>query len=728
MRLTTQNGEFDMPNDFRMTMERTNPFLSGEGDASIPVTLPSSSRNLAVIGHKERIDRAARYLDKVDAVLQAGPIQKRGQLVLDTAHRRNGIEASFAIDNSDLYVTSKEKSLKTIFESYRGGLGMVEQFTTVADAIPFMQACYNGTNSRDYTIFPVVVSPYETKTTVNGHEVVTKHYQYNNEIDGNGSLVWQARTVMEGDVVMSVPDGYGITPFLKLHKMIERLFQCLHYEVTENCFATAPLSDLVLIHHCADCLVTPVLHFADMAPSCTLSEFLEWLLAKFHAQPIVDSDTKTVRVVLMEDVLAGSADMDLSGMVEGDWTVQMNPTKRIVLTPKGTSEDDTTADSATSEEEKETLESLTKSAGRTLNGLVKKYGSYVTLNEDEWDTMEGQNAAYYDRLVMRLTTGEFYTANRNLLNGSQTMNRLGTNHFVYDRYNSSEKEEHAQEDVMPLMTVGLRGKRDVAPYIGERIHMHTSSGTVEETEEQCIMVAWRAYNTRYHWKTTGTTQSHIPYADSGFGHGDDLDFSLTNEGMYETFWAQWNNLLLNNVVRLKGRVKYGLGQILTMNMSTLKLCDGKLLLPDRASATIADKAGLTDAEFLMVETYTDGIVDQPILPGEGNGLKWSVSNNSEEVARTLFAQHQSEIEDHYSQNATGATATYTDYSLTLETTNINPGTPSTLGEIRTVTVLCQITLEYTVVVEDQFGHEQPPISASSTYSGTVTFTFEAVNA
>ena len=112
MKLITQNGQLELPKDFSLNMERTNPLLSGEGDASIPATLPSSSRNLAALGHRERIDRADRYTNKVEAILQVGPVQKRGQLVIDTMHRREGIDASFAIDNSDLYVKAKEKSLK----------------------------------------------------------------------------------------------------------------------------------------------------------------------------------------------------------------------------------------------------------------------------------------------------------------------------------------------------------------------------------------------------------------------------------------------------------------------------------------------------------------------------------------------------------------------------------------------------------------------------------------
>ena len=116
MKLLTQNGQLDLPQDFSLLMQRNNPFLSEEGDASVPATLPSSPHNLAVLGHRERIDRAERYTNKVDAILQVGAVQKRGSLVMDTVHRSEGIYASLAIDSSDLYVKAKEKTLKQIFE------------------------------------------------------------------------------------------------------------------------------------------------------------------------------------------------------------------------------------------------------------------------------------------------------------------------------------------------------------------------------------------------------------------------------------------------------------------------------------------------------------------------------------------------------------------------------------------------------------------------------------
>ena len=366
MKLLTQNGQLDLPQDFSLLMKRNNPFLSEEGDASVPATLPSSPHNLAVLGHRERIDRAERYTNKVDAILQVGAVQKRGSLVMDTVHRSDGIDASLAIDSSDLYVKAKEKTLKQIFEEMNTeGVSKIT-FGNVEGAMDIMQDCYEGVDTFDFTIFPVAIAPYET--TVGGVKVT--NYQFNNEVDNNHQLVWQARTTHEGDIQMYVPEGYGIAPFLKLHRLLHRLFQCLGYTVTENCFNDSAgndiLSHLVILHNCSDCLVRPTLYYQDLVPSCKLSEFLEWLLAKFHAQPVVDSETLTVKIVLLEDILASTPDEDLSELVEDNMKLQLSQTKRIVLTPTTSIEG-------------------TAAAHESFDKLVAKYGGYVECDEDQWD-------------------------------------------------------------------------------------------------------------------------------------------------------------------------------------------------------------------------------------------------------------------------------------------------------------------------------------------------------
>ena len=117
MKLTTHNGELDLPVDFSFEVELNNPFFSDEGDSTIPATIPATPNNLKVLDNIHRVDRADRFLKTTPATLMAGVIQKHGQLIIDTLSIKNGIAVSLAIENSDVYSQYKSKSLKEIFAS-----------------------------------------------------------------------------------------------------------------------------------------------------------------------------------------------------------------------------------------------------------------------------------------------------------------------------------------------------------------------------------------------------------------------------------------------------------------------------------------------------------------------------------------------------------------------------------------------------------------------------------
>ena len=703
MKLTTKKGQLDLPQDFSMTIERNNPFLSDEGDSSIPAKLPASSHNLEVLEHRERIDRARRYFNKEEAVLEVGPIQKHGQLVIDMVNRSEGIDASLAIDNSDLYVQSKNKSLKEIFAGWKGGIGMSIPFSSIDDACQYMISIYKGTMiNTDFAVFPVAVSPYEVGEDDNKQTV----YQYNNEAVGQLGLAYEERIVREGDINMLVPKGYGIAPFLKLQKLLLRLFEVMGYTVEFNCFDETPFySQIVIVHNCADCLCNPqsTLYYKDLVPSCTLSEFLNWLLAKFHVQPVVNSDTKRVRIVKMDSILnmvtgVGGYDQDISGLVEGDWTVQLNPSKRIVLTPSIEIEG-------------------SEAAAETFDKLLEKYGGYVDINEYQFWSLNGPSPAIHDCLVKRKSTGMFYLLERSLSTGDMKMKPLGTNYFKYDRDNSEETEDFSQADVMPLMLCGP--KCETAPFIGDRIHKHTSyNGGADDSVQKIIAVQAHTLPGHFAYATTGTTQETIPYNNGTTYYS--FWFGMDNYSMYRIFWQNYNNLILNNTVRLNGRVKYSLAQFLNMDMSVLKLCDGQRLLPEKASLVISEKTGLTEADFIRVELFMDGVSDDEIKPIIGNGLKWQVTGNAEELALHLY---ETEI-------AHGAGATqYIGYRVefTSDLVDVFVGIPMYEGQ--TIEITAQVTLKITYR-EREIDHGQVSwITTTDVFPNQIiSFAFEAIPA
>ena len=705
MKLTTQNGEIELPSDFSFDMERSNPLLLDEGDSSVPATLPSSSRNLAAIGHRERIDRAETYNDKMDAVLEVGPIRKHGQLSVDTVHRRKGIDASFYIDNSDLYISSKNKTLKEIFAD------KTEVFGEVSAAMEVMQRVYEGADS-DFKVFPVAVSPYED----NGVNV----YQWNNRVQ-NGALVYETN-IHEGDSINTVPPGYGIAPFLRLSRLVELLFYLLGYEVTENCLAELPFQRLVIVHNYADCLCNPpvTLFYRDLVPSCTLSDFLTWLNNKFHVQPVVESNSRKVRIVAMETMLAIGADMDITPIVEDDFTVQLNPSKRVVLTPTNSIEG-------------------TEPAADTFDQLIEKYGDFAYLNEIEFAQYPTASPPVQNSLVLRRATGLLYGMLFDTNYQYYKLNPLGTNHFTYDRSNSDETEDFSQSDSIPLMLCeGKAGEIWVAPFIGDRKHAHTSYNDSATEDKQDIIVVQAVTDCEhFHFYTTATTQPVIPYKlPENDKHFMELGFGTTPYDLYETCWSKFNNILLNHPTYLEGRVRFSVGQILGMDMTRLKFCQGQNLLPVSLSAPIAAKQGLTEAKYMLVKTFIDSISDSAILPSAMSEYVWEVTNNILQVVQALWTSMGGGsnfgdidvqdsnwgVESHY--------LVYGNYSVQYVGEELNPGTPSQ-GDVVTLTRQAIITIYYEEVIEYE-PDLSPPVQTfecQQTFNNqTVTFVFTAVPA
>lgn len=617
MRLTTQNGQLDLPKDFAMTMRRTNPFLSEEGDASLPCTLPASENNKRVLEHTERIDRSTRHTNKIAASLQCGPITKHGQLIIDTVHRLDGIDVSFAIENSDLYSQFKDKTLKEIFREANNGTGYKRtNFDSIYYWMTYLNGIYRGDISDpDFTIFPVAIAAYE--------ENDKKVYQTNNEIGGQGVLVWQKRTVREGDVNMMVPDGYGISPFLYLHRLVALVFSVLGYTVTANCFAVSPYSKLVVLNNSSDTLVKPVINYADLSPNCKLSEFLDFLLKKFHAQAAIDSTAKTVRIAFMEDLVAATPTEDITDRVNGDMTLAIAPTSRVVLSSKTDIED-----AAAAEE--------------TFDKLMEKYGFFVGLNENDFGKIGTSQQPYFDCLVLRKATGEFFVLERDMSNGQQTQRRLGTNYFTYDRRNSDESEQFAADDSMPpMVAIGKTGSQTIVPFIGERRHFHTSYLGSETDMEQEIMIVQEYSGLGTALARGGTTQKHVPLSASPYETV--LQFALDPYELYKKFWKRYNEMLLNNKVTLSGTVEYSLTELMQLDMVNPKMFRNQVLIPEAMEATLSGKVSNGESSFILAKGYEDGIADTDIQPGTVKRLKWVFHDNQREFVEEWWRLNEDDI-------------------------------------------------------------------------------------
>ncbi len=605
MKLITEKGELELHEDFNFEVEMTNPFLSDEGDSTVPATLPSSPNNLKVLDNIHRIDRARRFMKRVPAILQSGVWRKHGQLIIDTINRRAGVSMSFAIESSDIYSQYKNKSLKEITSSRITQWNSVDSLVQHLNDIAF-DNLYISADKPDYDIFPLAVDKYESNDT--------ERYQLNNEfvvVQDTPRLISEARNVIEGESTISVPKGYGLSPQLYLHRAIDILFEEMGYQVVENCFSAYPYSTLCLVNNCSDTCVKGEIRYSDMYPSCSLSEFIDFLKNKFCVTVRVDSSSHRVWVMMLQSILqSNDYDIDITGLIEDSADIIPEDSSRVVLSS------DTSMDGAAP-------------AAETLDELIEKYGDFVLINETQFNNIGTPHQTVFDCLVKRRVTGEFYSLNRNISDGKQVAIRLGTDQFTYDRKNSESSEEYSSTDVVPPV---VETDKMFCLYIGSRLHAHTTSMRGDNTSDQKIIICWSdKKNLNYYYQPQGRLSKY----NFGSGTGATKPFSLNPYEMYEHFWSQYNNILLNNKVTVKGFVNYDTRQLAAMDMTRAKLWKGQRLLPVYLSFNVGTKTRCNDSEFLLIKHFADEISDTPLEPVAASSLKWEMRYNTGKINEIL---------------------------------------------------------------------------------------------
>ena len=604
MKLITENGELQIPGDFSFEVERNNPFLSDEGDATVPATIPASSHNLRVLNNIHRIDKSDRFMKKVPAILQHGVWRKHGQLVIDTINKRDGITVSFAIENSDIYSQYKEKSLKEIVSNkVRRDWASLDELIDHMNSVAF-GFFYFSPNRPDYDVFPVAIAKYED-------DKGTVVYQFNNEIRDlsrgaatmqSHELVSEARTVQEDGLLMGVPQGYGVSPFLYLGKAIDVVFEEMGYQIESNCFNQYPLDRIVLLNNLSDTIVKGELAYSDMMPSCTLSEFVEFLKNKFCVVVRADSSSKKIWVETMQEVIQNKIyDIDISKMVDGDLDIIPNESSRVVLSS------DTSIEGS-------------EPAAATLDELVEKYGFFVDLTESQFDNIGTPYQTVFDCIVRKKTTGEIYELKRSLKTGHNVAIRIGTDYFKYDRKNSDTIEEYSSQDLVPP---SVRIDDHNYLYIGDRLHFHTSFNNKNESVDQKIMVCW---SFKKNWGSWYEPRGFLSKYTSN-SSGAVFPFSLNTYEMYGYFWSNYNNLLLNNKITVRGKVDYPKNQLAMLNMVVPKYYKGQLLLPESISYNLGKNKSVNDSQFILIKSFTNQIEDHPINPLTGPSLKWQLDES-----------------------------------------------------------------------------------------------------
>lgn len=619
MKLITEKGQLVLPADFKFDINISAPAFSNEGSQSLPVSLPDKVNNL-YLDFPTRGGRISKQCRKISAKLEAGIFHKSGQLVIDTSKKKDAITAAIMINESDVYAQIKDVLLPEVFEKITR-----EDITGVDNLYNHIYSCMTGAVEDDFTAFPVAVNLEDGKyKLLNGPDTSSELTPW--------ALDYKARRIMYGSEAVSVPDGYGVTPFLWLWRAIELLFAEYDYSVGSNPFKTDLfLKKIVLINNTADSICQGSLNYADLVPSCSIADFIKWLENKFLIHLYIYPEKKIIDLVPFNSVINSVPQFEVSQIVDGNEKYTFNNLEELDLSS------DTSLEGATP-------------ATDTLIDLANKYKYLTELDEKAWST-----DAWKYSLVYRKATGEYYEILHRYGDSSIKRVRLGSNYF---RHFSGrlEGKEHTSQDLMPAMVqvnLGNSGSKYIniiCPYIGESRHKNTAYSESIDATEQDIIIALFAGQAEEDTLTEakyclGTTQK---YNNLGVQWSN---YDLTIKSLYPLFWKEYNKILMNSGVTIEAKVDYSINQLLSLRLDKPVLLKGQPCLIKSLSYTVGRLVENNSSEYMLIRHLTPVMEDLQISFSD-QLYRWDYENNADEI----FAPFDTQEWDNYTWEYTGANA------------------------------------------------------------------------
>ena len=331
---------FDLPSDYVIEGEKNNPLFENKGSQTVPIAFPATGHNNRLLDFPFRLDKTFRQVDDLRVIVDTGSFQQQGLLSVNSASKEV-LSANIGYDESEMYAQFKDMQLREmpILDEYEFG---PEDYTTT-DILQHLTSIMKQEIEDDYYVFPVVVKNYDFENESGKHrawEIINDiNAGYSTSTVALGDLkALEERTIarFEGNeqIELSAPRGYGVSPFLKAGVLLDIIFRNYNFTIVENPFREhRQLKKIVVLNNTMDAVLTGKLYYRDLMPDSTIQEFLDGLYAKFGMLYFIESNTKTVRIKFLKDVVTpeGNVSEDFSKFKTEEPTITFSSPKQIRL-------------------------------------------------------------------------------------------------------------------------------------------------------------------------------------------------------------------------------------------------------------------------------------------------------------------------------------------------------------------------------------------------------------
>lgn len=304
MNIRIKNASLDLPSNFRIEITDSNPIFNDRGSQSVPATVPATDRNCRVFGFPTRLDTAEdpNNPEKKVTVVD-GSYVRSGAMNVTGAGRKSGITFNVGFDNSTAYAKWHSQRLcdiENLPEYIPVHLGGEQELSHLLN---YLYNIYQAADAQkhDFAVFPVVIDKHEIDGTTHWEMLNTLHNEKQCPLEQPRNI-WR---VIDGKLTnLSVPEDYGITPFLRVWRVVELIFADLGLEILSNPFKEdIELARLVVLNNAADAICNSKIKYCDLMPDCTVSEFLNALWVRFGMVYDIKFDAATVEIRLLRDIV-----------------------------------------------------------------------------------------------------------------------------------------------------------------------------------------------------------------------------------------------------------------------------------------------------------------------------------------------------------------------------------------------------------------------------------------
>ena len=546
LKIETSKGVLDLGGELTLQVEEKSPVMNERGSQSLPATVPATARNLLITGFPHRLDGVEAPLgDDKSCTVSDGVYHRRGILNLVSASRRDGVTLNVGFDNSEAYEAWKKRKLNEL------ALPMVGD-GTVSYLKGLLQAAYSNGGGDDFAVFPVAVEREEVTT----NNTKTTYWGLLNRVE-NGVLVSDARTQqqpVDGTMMnVSLPDGYGVTGFLYVWRVLELAFGDLGYEIEVNPFkgaAAGDLSQVVVLNNVADAICTGWLKYSDLLPDCEVQAFLQALKVRFGLVYLLNQDTRRVRLELVRDIIAKSPTLDITPW-QAEWPlVSYESRKQLKLSAKTSLPD-----------------------AAPVNERLEDFAKGLSL--DDLTTVEQRlpGDPLSSPLLLERMTGKLYKLDN--VNTKPNQNTYVYTDSVSGWFNLDPQTEgvdveelSSEDECIPMLLID---NTYYPSYITGAVHRHSYiKGRESEKEENETPLAFViSYGQRGRITPPGDAQ------------GERLSLLFQwNDGLYARFWSGYDDMLRRSFNKVEVTTRMNAAQLLGLDLLEPVKYQGQALLID----------------------------------------------------------------------------------------------------------------------------------------------------